>query len=68
MQDLTNYWKHIKEVIKKNPMPEEYKHLKVEIFCNDCNKKSIVSKHFMGNECEHCNSFNTNILKDIIKQ
>ena len=65
LNDLTNYWKHVKEVIKKNPMPEEYKHLKVNIFCNDCNKKSIVSKHFMGNECEHCNSFNTNILKDI---
>ena len=31
----------------------------VEIFCNDCEKKSITNMHFYGLECKHCNGFNT---------
>lgn len=31
----------------------------VEIFCNDCEKKSFTNMHFYGLECKYCNGFNT---------
>jgi RING finger/CHY zinc finger protein 1 len=34
----------------------------VKIYCNDCNKKSETSFHYLGNECNLCNSYNTNII------
>jgi hypothetical protein len=36
-------------------------HVKItkEIYCNDCEKKSIGDYHFKGIECKHCGSFNT---------
>jgi uncharacterized protein YukJ len=36
------------------------KKFKVEIFCNDCEKNSIISYHYFGLECP-CGSFNTNL-------
>jgi RING finger/CHY zinc finger protein 1 len=32
-----------------------------EIYCNDCHSKSIQQFHFLGLECLHCGSFNTQI-------
>tara|TARA_B100001248_G_C27368806_1_gene450527 strand:+ start:742 stop:1689 length:948 start_codon:yes stop_codon:yes gene_type:complete len=30
-----------------------------EIFCNDCEKKSLSLYHYIGYECNYCNGFNT---------
>jgi len=57
-------WVQLKTIINIYKMPEEYNKWKIKIYCNDCEKKNIVSKHFMGNECPNCGSFNTNILED----
>lgn len=35
---------------------------KVNIFCNDCESKSLTLFHYLGNECINCGGFNTNIL------
>lgn len=35
------------------------KNIYMNIYCNDCCKKSFVLYHFYGLECEHCQSFNT---------
>jgi hypothetical protein len=35
------------------------KNLDKEIYCNDCEKKSITQFHFYGLECKECGSFNT---------
>jgi len=59
--DLQNYWKYMKNIIKQHPMPNEYKNIKVNILCNDCEAKSQIINHFMGNECPDCGSFNTSI-------
>tara|TARA_Y100000590_G_scaffold463526_1_gene630505 strand:- start:1314 stop:2222 length:909 start_codon:yes stop_codon:yes gene_type:complete len=64
LSNLKSHWNYLKELIKQRPMPEEYKDWKVKIFCNDCEKKCIVSKHFIGNECNNCNSYNTDILEE----
>ena len=34
----------------------------VKIYCNDCNKKSETLFHYLGNECNLCNSYNNNII------
>jgi RING finger/CHY zinc finger protein 1 len=44
-----------KESLKKDPK-------KVNIFCNDCETKSLTFFHYLGNECTNCCGFNTNIL------
>ena len=35
------------------------KNLLVNISCNDCEKRSSSSFHFLGMECRHCKGFNT---------
>jgi RING finger/CHY zinc finger protein 1 len=40
-------------------MPDEYKDLKINVLCNDCNKKSEVLFHVVGSKCTHCRSYNT---------
>jgi RING finger/CHY zinc finger protein 1 len=43
------------ESLKKDPK-------KVNVFCNDCEIKSLTLFHYLGNECINCGGFNTNIL------
>jgi hypothetical protein len=35
---------------------------KVNILCNDCNTRSTVYFHYLGNECMSCSGFNTGII------
>jgi hypothetical protein len=35
---------------------------KVNILCNDCNTRSNVYFHYLGNECLSCGGFNTGII------
>jgi len=51
----------IKLHIKANPMPEQYRR-KCEILCNDCEKKSMMSFHWLGHQCRDCRSYNTAVL------
>ena len=39
-------------------MPDEYKNLDINIFCNDCEKKSKIKFHFYP-ICTECKSYNT---------
>lgn len=47
------------QMIAEMQMPEEYKDQKMNVLCNDCNKKSEVPFHIVGGKCEHCRSYNT---------
>jgi len=51
--------------IALNKMPEEFSESKSNILCNDCEEKSQVPYHYIGHECPHCHSFNTNILSTV---
>lgn len=64
LSDLTAMWTHIDSIIEDHKMPEEYNNHTVDIGCNDCNKESPKIKyHFMYHKCQHCGSYNTNILR-----
>jgi RING finger and CHY zinc finger domain-containing protein 1 len=45
--------------IQNTPMPDEYKDLKVNILCNECQCKSECLFHIYGFKCSNCKSYNT---------
>ena len=40
-------------------MPDDYKNAKVNVYCNDCEARSIVPFHILGAKCPVCRSYNT---------
>lgn len=50
---------NLANIIKEQPMPEEYHNVRSILFCNDCSAKSSTEYHFLGLRCQICQSFNT---------
>lgn len=50
---------NLANIIKEQPMPEEYCNVRSILFCNDCSAKSSTDYHFLGLRCQICQSFNT---------
>lgn len=63
--DLSSSWQRLDQDIAAQPMLPEYAKAKCEIYCNDCEKKTISPYHFLGLKCQNCGSYNTAILKSI---
>lgn len=40
-------------------MPEQYRKARVNIYCNDCERKSVAPFHVLGAKCPSCRSYNT---------
>ncbi|WOG83752.1 hypothetical protein DCAR_0102930 [Daucus carota subsp. sativus] len=59
--DMSTIWQRLDMEVQATPMPHEYRY-EVGILCNDCNKTSQVSFHFVGHKCSHCNSYNTRVI------
>lgn len=57
--DMTKHWKKMDEEVAAIIMPEQYRHKKVWILCNDCNVTSEVIFHIIGQKCSSCGSYNT---------
>ena len=53
----------IEQYISESEMPEEYRDMKSEVICNDCEVKTITKFHFMYHKCNQCNGWNTNIMR-----
>ena len=45
--------------IDAQPMPEEYRHTRAYVHCNDCSMKGTTRYHWLGLKCERCESYNT---------
>ena len=61
--DMTPLWQQIEQYISESEMPEEYRDMKSEVICNDCEVKTITKFHFMYHKCGRCNGWNTNIVR-----
>lgn len=59
-------WRKLRDAIESQPMPAQFADTKVVIHCNDCSVKSTSSYHWLGNQCAHCESFNTNELRLLV--
>ena len=49
----------LRREVAETPMPEEYRGLRVEVLCNDCQARSMADFHVLGIECPRCQSWNT---------
>ena len=56
-------WRKLTSAIESQPMPEQFANTRAIIQCNDCYRKSSVKYHWLGNQCENCDSYNTNELR-----
>ncbi len=60
---MSSTWEMLSELIEQQPMPSEFSDSRVDILCNDCQKKTLdLPFHFVGHECENCGSYNTRVL------
>lgn len=59
MVDVSNMYKFMDHEIQSVQMPDEYKDVILDIFCNECNKKSKTKYHVVGLKCGECGSYNT---------
>lgn len=50
---------NLANIIKEQPMPEEFKDVRSVVLCNDCSAKCSTAYHFLGLRCEICQSYNT---------
>lgn len=62
MFDLTHFNEEMDEEVAETPMPPEFRHLSVNILCNDCHHESYVPFHIVGMKCLQCGSYNTRQL------
>ncbi|GMH35139.1 hypothetical protein BSKO_03007 [Bryopsis sp. KO-2023] len=60
--DMSAYFQMLDSLLISDPMPPELRHLKQQIICNDCCKKSHVPYHYVYHSCGHCHSYNTKVL------
>ncbi|EKG21464.1 Zinc finger RING-type protein [Macrophomina phaseolina MS6] len=59
-------WRKLRDAIDSQPMPVQFADTRVVIHCNDCSVKSTSAYHWLGNQCAHCESFNTNELRLLV--
>ena len=60
--DMTEFFNRMDVMIEEHKMPEEYKHMKAEILCNDCHLKEKMPYHLVGHKCTSCKSWNTRVI------
>jgi len=52
---IKQYYAELEQFILNHPEDNGEK----EVFCRECENKSIVKYHSVGNRCKNCYSFNT---------
>jgi zinc finger-like protein len=59
------YFASIDELLAREQMPIEYQEFRSQIYCSDCERKSVTNFHFVYHKCQHqdCKSYNTKVLK-----
>lgn len=59
--DMSKHWRKLDEEVRATIMPSDYQY-KVWILCNDCNRRSEVTFHIVGQKCGNCDSYNTRTI------
>lgn len=63
---MDEYYSSIDSLMQQEVLPPEFQRKRSRIFCNDCERKSVTSFHFIYHKCEGpdgCNSYNTRVLE-----
>lgn len=59
MIDMNNINEFYDREIENTIIPDEYKDKELDIFCNECEKKSKCKFHIVALKCSLCNGYNT---------
>ena len=59
---MTEYFKRIDAMLTLHTMPPEYRNTQSNIYCNDCEKKSVAKYHFLYHKCTFCKGYNSKVL------
>eukprot|EP00736_Rhodelphis_marinus_P013250 Rmarinus@m.13222 len=62
LADMSSYFARLDAEVQNQSMPEEYRNVRSNIFCSDCEERSTVPFHFMYHKCPHCGSYNTKLI------
>lgn len=65
---MTDYFRRIDAMLALHSMPPEYQHTHSNIYCNDCEKKSVAKYHFLYHRCSHCHGYNSKVLSTFEKR
>lgn len=64
--DMSNWYKALDEYLEKerkeHPLSREMAARRSEVYCNDCEKKSITPWHYQHHKCQPCGSYNTSVI------
>jgi RING finger/CHY zinc finger protein 1 len=47
------------QMVAHTAMPQEYRDVKVQVMCNDCQARSEAPFHVVGYKCSGCGGYNT---------
>jgi len=61
IQDMSDYWRQLDELMLHREMPDEYRDWQVQVHCNDCSTKSVISFDFQFHKCQQCGGYNTQV-------
>jgi hypothetical protein len=67
LADMTEYFRRIDAVLQEQPMPTEYGKFVNLVFCNDCERRSYATYHFLYHKCGECASYNTKVLQTVLR-
>ncbi|KAF8062955.1 RZPF34 [Scenedesmus sp. PABB004] len=57
--DQARMWRYLDQQVADTPMPEEYRHVRVSVLCNDCGHRGEAAFHVVGHKCSGCGGYNT---------
>jgi Zinc-ribbon len=59
---MSDYFKRIDSMLALHTMPVEYQNTFSNIYCNDCEKKSVCKYHFLYHKCDSCQGYNSKLI------
>ncbi|GJQ10884.1 hypothetical protein GpartN1_g2675.t1 [Galdieria partita] len=63
MQDMSSYFARLDKLLARDHSQQLYRGIVSHIQCNDCQKQSDVTFHFVFHKCTQCGSYNTRVLR-----
>jgi hypothetical protein len=59
---MSDYFRRIDAMLAEHVMPPEFRNTHSNIYCNDCEKKSSTTYHFLYHKCGSCRGYNTKLI------
>lgn len=64
LTDLRPVFDEIEREVAAQPVPKEFEGRRLEVVCNDCDRRSVTPFHFMHYKCQLCAGYNTRVVTE----